>query len=526
MHPNDSAWQAFRVSLLSPLITGEILHEDREAYFQKLAKEAHYAPDGKKTVSVRTLRRWYQTYRKQGIEGLKKKRRSDLGQPRERNRTKVDRCEAHKRQLATRSDVTINKLLQAEFFSGLPASTMYRHLRIRGATKTQLGVVREKVRCRWTRETPNSLWMGDFSHGPLALVEGKARQTYLSVWIDTHSRFLTEARYYVRENFDCMVDSLLRAWAKHGCSRELYADNGKIYHANGLTLACAQLQIRKLHRPPYEPQPGGLVERVFQTIGSQFASEVKASKETFSLTELNQAIRAYIDTTYHRTIHSETRQSPHDRYYSESRIVRAVAIESVQSYFLEREVRRVDSTHSDVRIENRFYKVDLKWRGMKVFVQYDSFRSDDNPHDEVSLFNAQDVFIETAPRYHRERGSHGTATPVSQELPDRSPVIDAYLAEHQKLKSRSQQGIDYKSAMRHGQLTLPSLANLLSKHLGLSGNGLSAFQASEQIALETFYRKHPQVRSLHVQEAAKQAAGEGFLSLLWHLDCLLKGEQP
>ena len=139
MHPNDSAWQAFRVSLLSPLITGEIPHEDREAYFQKLAQEVHYAPDGKTTVSARTLRRWYQTYRKQGIEGLKKKRRSDLGQPRERNRTKVDRCEAHKRQLATRSDVTINNLLQAEFFSGLPASTMYRHLRIRGATKTQLG---------------------------------------------------------------------------------------------------------------------------------------------------------------------------------------------------------------------------------------------------------------------------------------------------------------------------------------------------------------------------------------------------
>jgi len=133
------------------------LHEDREAYFQKLAKESHYAPERKKTVSVRTLRHWNQTYRKQGIEGLKKKRRSD---------------------------VTINKLLQAEFFGGLPASTMYCHLRIREATKTQLGVVREKVGCRWTRETPNSLWMGDFSHGPLALVDGKARQTFLSVWID------------------------------------------------------------------------------------------------------------------------------------------------------------------------------------------------------------------------------------------------------------------------------------------------------------------------------------------------------
>ena len=117
MHPNDPAWQAFRVSLLSPLITGQVPHADREAYFQKLAKEEHYAPDSKKTISVRTLRRWYQTYRNQGIDGLKKRRRTDLGKPRKRNQAKVDRAEAHKRELATRSDVTINKLLQAEFSS-------------------------------------------------------------------------------------------------------------------------------------------------------------------------------------------------------------------------------------------------------------------------------------------------------------------------------------------------------------------------------------------------------------------------
>ena len=508
---------------MSPLITGEVLHEDREAYFQNLAKVTHHTPDGPKSISVRTFRRWYQTYREHGIDGLKKRRRSDLGQPRQCNQTKVNRAEAHKRELATRSDVTINKLLQAEFASQLPASTMYRHLRIRGATKTQLGVTTEKVRCSWTRDTPNSLWMGDFSHGPLALADGKPRQTHLSVWIDIHSRFLVEARYYVRENFDCLVDSLLRAWAKHGCSRELYADNGKIYHANGLTLACAKLHIRKLHRPPYEPQPGGLVERIFQTIGSQFASEVKASRETFTLEQLNQAFRAYIDTTYHRTIHSETGQTPHDRYFSDSRIVRSAAIESVQSYFFEREARRVDPTYSDVRIENRFYKVDPKWRDMKVFVQYDSFQRDSH---EVSLFNEQDVYIGTAPRYERERGSHTATPPVKQELPDRSPVIDVYLAEHKKLQRQSQQGIDYKSAMRPGQLSLASFANLLSKLLGRPGSGLSAFDANEQISLDTFIRKYPQVRSLQVQEAAQRAAGEGFVSVLWQLDCLLKGEQP
>ncbi len=79
MHSDALAWQAFRISLLSPLITDEVTYEDREVYFQKLAKQEHYAPHGKITLSVRTLRRWYARYRNEGIEGLKPKRRNDLG---------------------------------------------------------------------------------------------------------------------------------------------------------------------------------------------------------------------------------------------------------------------------------------------------------------------------------------------------------------------------------------------------------------------------------------------------------------
>jgi transposase InsO family protein len=320
---------------------------------------------------------------------------------------------------------------------------------------------------------------------------------------------------------------LIRAWAKHGCSQELYTDNGAVYHAHGLTLACGKLQIRKLHRPPYEPQPGGLVERVFQTIGSQFTAEVEFSKKTYCLEELNQAFLAYLDTTYHRTVHSETRQTPHDRYFSQHRLIRPVAIESIQSYFFDRVIRKVDSTHSDVAIDKRYYKVDPKWRGMKVFVQYDSFRMDGQPSDEVSIFNEQDVFLGIGTRYDRQRGAHGdtASTAPDREPPDRSPVIEAYLAEHKKSQAAAQRGIDYKSAMRHGQLTLASFANLLSKYLGRPG-GLSSFTANEQVALETFYRRHPQVRSLHVQAAAKQAAGDGFASLLWQLELLFQGDRP
>lgn len=523
MRPDDLAWQAFRVSLLSPLITGEIPPEKRESYFQTTAQLTHYTPTGPKTISVRTLRRWYQTFRKQGIDGLQRTRRSDRGQPRPINREKVDRAEKHKRDLSTRSDLTINKLLQAEFSSRLASSTLYRHLRLRGATKKQLGVVKEKVRCRWTRDHPNSLWMGDFSHGPMALINDQVRQTYLSVWIDAHSRFLVEARYYPRENSDCLVDSLLRAWGKYGASRELYADNGKIYHANGLTLACGKLAIRKHHRPPYEPQPGGLVERVFQTIGSQFAAEVQASSQSLTLTELNRALSAYLDTAYHQTVHSETGQTPHARYFTDQRLVRHVAVESVQSYFQQTVVRRVDPTHSDVRIDNRFYQVDPKWRDLQVYVRYDACFID-GARDEVSVYSEQDVYLGVGKRYHRGRGAHPLPMPSTPGLSTRSPVLEVYFAQQVKAAAGAEQGIEYHTAMRPGQLSLGSLANALCKHLGRAGGGLSAFEAHEQSALESLTQRYPQVRLMHVQEAAKLAAGESFTSLLQELENLMKGE--
>ncbi len=71
------------------------------------------------------------------------------------------------------------------------------------------------------------------------IYRGRAYKTYLSAWIDCYSRYVVEARYYLRESLDVLIDSLLRAWSRYGASEQLYVDNAKIYHANALKLACA-----------------------------------------------------------------------------------------------------------------------------------------------------------------------------------------------------------------------------------------------------------------------------------------------
>jgi len=524
MDRNDLAWTAFRASLLAPLLTGEITSRERGSYFRKLAGQTHIMPDGKSgTLSVRTLRRWYQQLRTAGIDGLRPKRRSDRGQAQRDQRAKIERSLELKRQGPNRSDQVINQILRSEFGSGLASSTLYRHLAMHGATRKRLGVQKEKVRCQWTRDTPGALWMGDFSHGPIVLCDGQPKQTHLSAWIDMHSRYVVEARFYFRENLDILIDSLLRAWAKHGAPQELYADNGKVYHSNGLTLACAKLAIRKLHRPPREPQPGGLVERFFQTVQSQFLSEVLIC-QTLSFTQLNQAFSAWLASGYHQQVHSATGRTPAACYHVSDRSLRHVDVTQVESYFYRQETRTVDPTFSDVSLDRRLYRVDPRLRGMQVRVQFNPFRSDPQQPDEVTLYDLQDVYLGVAQRYERERGAHGHAPAPAQPKPLlESPYIKSLLAEHQRqLSAACQAGINYQSAMQHDVLSLTQLCQHIARHLGRAG--LSGLDEDEHQAIEAFYQKHPQVRSWHVPRAAQQAAGGGLPQLLWALQKLLSNQ--
>lgn len=522
MNANDLAWAAFRTALISPLLTGEIESGKRGAYLQAVASEERLFPDGRRgKVSVRTLWRWYQRLKTGGWQAMPKRPRSDRGQPRKHLQARIKRAVELKREQPLRSDQPINTVLQHELGQAVPRSTLYRHLRLQGATRKQLSVEAKKVRCRWTCDRPNALWQGDFEHGPIVLHQGQARRTRLSAWIDSHSRYVVAARYYLNENTDCLIDSLLRAWSQHGSSVKLYVDNGKVYHSEALTVACGQLQIHKLHRPPREPEPGGLVERFIQTIQGQFEAEVRAIQR-LTLDELNRVFAAWLDRAYHQTVHSETGQSPHARYDTELKIRRPVDVASIAPIFFRSEPRTVDSTHIDVALNNAFYQVDRKLKGMRLQVRYDPFSCHDSTPPTVELFNELGVYVGLGRLYQRELGAHGTQPEPPKKQPlERSVYLDALVAEHERSQQAArQQGIDFHSAMQHGHLTSQTLCQCAAKLLGRKG-GLSGLHAVEIEALQNLHRNHPHVQPSHVRTAAERATSASFNSVLWELQCLL-----
>ena len=103
--------------------------------------------------------------------------------------------------------------------------------------------------------------VGDFEYGPYVLVGGRSVQSYLSAFIDVCSRYIVAARYYVRQNFCVLSDTLIRGLEIHGAPLRAYVDNGKVYHAHALKQACYRIGIGLLHRAKGDPATGGIIER-------------------------------------------------------------------------------------------------------------------------------------------------------------------------------------------------------------------------------------------------------------------------
>lgn len=261
MDKEQEKWAIFWCDLLKPLIFGEIDEQATNRFLKTLAQKPIRFPDGRiKKPSLSTLRRKLNRYRQEGFDGLERQKRRDRGKPRGVGPEVIAKAIELKTEQPYRSPSTINRFLQTLYSTSVPRATLYRHLKAAGATRVKLGVTKLKVRKRWTREHTHDLWVGDFEEGPYVIEKNNVVPTCLSAFIDCHSRYVVEARYYFRQNLDVLIDSLIRAWSNHGASLELYLDNAKVYHANGLKAACYRLNTRLLHRPPRDPAPGGLIE--------------------------------------------------------------------------------------------------------------------------------------------------------------------------------------------------------------------------------------------------------------------------
>ena len=508
----------FWCELLTPIIYEEVEEEQVNQYLKEISQKKLCFPDGTvKKVSVSTLRRKLNKYRQGGFDALARKRRSDLGKSRNTHSQAIEKAIELKKEQPFRSEQAINCFLKDQFDVTVPRSTLFRHLKQNGATKIKLGAVRKKVRKRWTRDNTNDLWVGDFEEGPYVLVGDQILPTHLSAFIDCHSRYVVEARYYLRQNLDVLIDSLIRATSIHGAPADIYLDNAKVYHATALKVACHRANIKLKYRPVRDAATGGLVERFFQTVQSQFESEVRA-QEILTLDKLNQGLSAWLHIQYHQNIHSETEQTPQYRYDTGLRVVRNIDIQHFLSSFMQRVPRTVNKTFSDVRLNNRFYKVDPKLRGDRVEVRFDPFGN----LDSVQIFSLKDESYLGQGKYHH-RDSRGESSPQPEQNKPNHDLIDVLINQHEHALNQQVQGIDYTKVHQSRSWSFQDFVQKLAQLMGKK-SGLSEFQSQDLESLKKFYNSHSKLSEELLVKAHLRAHEKSVPCILSELTQLLKEE--
>jgi hypothetical protein len=347
----------------------------------------------------------------------------------------------------------------------------------------------------------------------------RAVETHLTAFIDCHSRYVVDARYYLRENLDVLIDSLLRAWSHHGASRELYVDNAKIYHAHALQAACLALNIRLIHRAVGDPPGGGLVERFFRTVQTQFEAEVRAGA-ILTLDKLNQAFTAWLHVSYHQRRHSETGQPPQLRYEQQKRFTREVNISKIVAHFLKREVRVVHKDFSDVQLQGLFFQVDPRLRGDKVEVRFDPFSA----LETVLIYSLDGEYLGVGKRHLRQEGSAHQPNPPAKP---KHNYLDLLIRKHQQALDKQASGIDFQAVLARADRRWPftEFIKQLAVQLGRKG-GLSAFRTDELEALQKTYHRLTSLNAVMLEKACAQAAQRTIAEIVFLLQQLHEERDP
>lgn len=352
----------FRYSLIRPAADPELSTRQRGRMVRQLAAVEHVGPFGERVrVSRTTIDRWIRAYRAAGFDALLPASRA--AQP-YTPAGMLELAARLKKENPGRTAAQVVRVITAEQGWSPAERTIQRHF-VRAGLNLRPDGAPPEVFGRFEAAASNDLWTGDAMHGiPIA-----GHKTYLLAFIDDHSRLLCGYRWAYAEDTVRLERALRSGFASRGIPRRIYVDNGSAFVSKPLLRACAVLGIGLIHSKVRRPEGRGKIERFFRTVRDQFMVELDINRPA-DLDELNRQFSAWVETVYHRRAHSETRQTPLERF--DVSIVAFASPAKLHEAFLWSQTRTVTKT-ATVSLLGNHYEVDAALAGYKVELIYDPF---------------------------------------------------------------------------------------------------------------------------------------------------------
>ena len=357
----------FRYALIRDVADPGLSKAERGRLVRAVAEREQVGPDGRLVRVARgTLDRWIRAYRHGGFEALVPQPRVvPLRTPAEL----LDRAFQLKRERPERTAAQVREIMLASAGDGpVPGlRTLQTHLARAGLNVRADGRTPGKAYGRFEAGARNELWTGDGLHGP-KLAGAAARRAVLLGFIDDHSRLLVGWRWGTGEDVFRLEAALRSGLMARGVPEAILVDRGSAFVSSQLLRACAVLGVKLIHASPRAATTKGKIERFFRTVRDQFLVEIDDGVE---LSELNRLFSAWLEVVYHRRVHSETGQSPLERF--EAAGTPALPTPALlREAFLWSQERTVTKT-ATVSLQGNQYEVDPALAGRKVELVFDPF---------------------------------------------------------------------------------------------------------------------------------------------------------
>lgn len=294
-------------------------------------------------VPLRTAKRWLARYRTNGPSGLARLQRADSG-TRKIVSELVELIEGMALTKPRLSAATIHRRVDAVARKqGWPAPSYSSVHAIMAALDPAMltlahegsAVFRDRYEIvyRHRAERPNAIWQADHTELDILILdaEGKEARPWLTTVIDDFSRVVVGYMVFLGAPSALNTSLALRQaiWRKarpdwHVCGIPdiLYVDHGSDFTSLHLEQAAADLRFQLIYSAVARPQGRGKIERLFRTINTELLPELPgnlrdgrpASPPKLSFPELDEAIGAFIVSTYNARVHREINAVPVDAW--------------------------------------------------------------------------------------------------------------------------------------------------------------------------------------------------------------------
>lgn len=300
-----------------------------------------------KNISIRTIHRWLSQYRKKGLVGLVRYRRSDSGFLRDIPDELIYVIEGLALQKPPPSISYVYRqacdIAQRQGWKIPTYQCVYRIVKKLDPGLLMLAHKGSKayrlaydLLHRREAGVSNEIWQADHTLLDIWIKQegGGVIRPWLSIIIDDYSRAIAGYRLSILEPSAIQTALVLRQaiwqkpdpqWHICGIPSIFYTDHGSDFTSLHLEQVSADLKIQLIFSEAGMPRGRGRVERFFSTVNQMLLCSLPGytragkpvEKKLLTLSTLESCLKEFILNNYHKRKHSETGIAPQSRWESD-----------------------------------------------------------------------------------------------------------------------------------------------------------------------------------------------------------------